>query len=233
MSNSSSICWPHPIKAIIFDCDGLLIDTESNFAQAFKDMTGIEMSPELHLRLMGTNSYQFADIAINEFHINMKPDDFVREFQKYYQALLPKSEMMEGATELINLFDSLKIPMSVASGANEQNYSYKITKHKEIMSKIKTLTFGNEVKSGKPNPEIFLVTMRKLGIETPENCLVFEDSPGGIKAAVDGGFPCVMVPDPQFQYQQALDKFGVKPTVILKSLKDFSLSLFDFSNFTK
>ena len=79
--------------------------------------------------------------------------------------------------------------MSVASGANKSNYGYKITKHKEIMSKIKTLTFGNEVNYAKPNPEIFLVTMRKLGIESPENCLVFEDSPDGIKAAVDGGFP--------------------------------------------
>ena len=229
----SECCWPHQIKAIIFDCDGLLIDTEKIFAQAVKNMTGHELTTELHMKLMGSNSLQLAELAINEFHLDIEVDQFIRDFQVYFNALLPESEMMPGATELINLFDSLNVPMSLASGSNECNYSYKITKHKDIMSKIKTLTFGNEVKSAKPNPDIFLVTMKKLGISNPENCLVFEDAPAGIKAAVDGGFPCVMVPDPAFPFQAALDKFGVKPTIMLNSLNDFKLSMFDFSQFQK
>ena len=225
--------WKHPIKAIIFDCDGLLIDSEKNFAQAVKNMTGHELTNDLHLKIMGTNGVQFAQIVMKEFNIEGDPSKFIADFQGYFNALLPNSDMMPGATELINLFDSMGVPMSMASGSNKCNYSYKITKHKEIMSKIKILTFGNEVKCGKPDPEIFLVTMKKLGIDTPENCLVFEDAPGGVKAAIDGGFPCVMVPDPNFPYQKALDMFGVKPTVMLKSLKDFDLSLFDFSLFNK
>ena len=225
--------WPHQIKAIIFDCDGLLIDSEKIFAQAVHKMTGHELTTDLHMRLMGSNSYGLAKLVIEEFHMDIEIEQFISDFQVVFNELLPDSPMMPGAAELINLFDSIHIPMSVASGANASNYNAKIVHHKEIMSKIKTLTFGNEVKQAKPNPEIFLVTMKKLGIDNPENCLVFEDSPAGIKAAFDGGFPSVMVPDPEFPYQKALDQFGVKPTLMLKSRKDFSLSLFDFSLYSK
>jgi pseudouridine-5'-monophosphatase len=85
----------------------------------------------------------------------------------------------------------------------------------------------DEVSAGKPNPEIFLTSMRKLGIETPENCLVFEDAPAGVKCANNAGMAVVMVPDKRLPLESALAEFDAKPTIILGSLSEF-----DFNTFT-
>ena len=223
--------WPHPIKAIIFDCDGLLLDSEHLFAQSIKDMTGFDLTNEIHLKIMGTNGPQCGKILMDAYGLEGDPAQFIHDVEAHLNKLLPQSTMMPGAEKLIRLFDSMKIPMSLASGSSRCNYAAKISQHKEVMELIKTTTFGNEVKKGKPDPEIFLVSMQKMGIDKPEHCLVFEDSPGGIKAADVAGFPSVMVPCNDFPYQELLEKFDVKPTLMLKSLEDFDLSMFDFSLF--
>ena len=225
------MCWPYPVKGIIFDCDGLLLDSERHFATTIQHLTGHELTKDLHLKIMGTNGIQCAKIILDEFGIDEDPALFVKELDAYLNTLLPESDLMPGAEELLKLFDSLKIPMSLASGSSRCNYSAKISKHRDVMNLIKITTFGNEVKKGKPDPEIFIQSMRKMGIDTPESCIVFEDSPGGIKAAVDAGFPCVMVPNPDFPYEELLAKYDVKPTYMLASLEDFKPGMFDFSNF--
>ena len=224
--------WPHPIKAIIFDCDGLLIDSEHLFAQTMKDLTGFELTTDVHLKIMGTNGPQCGKILMDAYGLEGDPAQFIRDYEAHLNKLLPQSTLLPGAERLIRLFDSMKIPMSIASGSSRCNYGAKTSKYKDVMDLIKITTFGNEVKKGKPDPEIFLVSMEKMGIAKPENCLVFEDAPGGIKAAVDAGMACVMVPSKEFPYQQLLDKYQVKPTVMLDSLEEFELSMFDFSEFT-
>ena len=224
--------WPYPIYGIIFDCDGLLLDSERHFATTIKHLTGHELTKDLHLKIMGANGVQCAKIILSEFGIERDPVQFVKDLDAYLNTLLPESDLMPGAEKLLKLFDSINIPMSLASGSSRCNYSAKTAKHKDVMDLIKVTTFGDEVKRGKPDPEIFIQSMHKMGINTPHSCIVFEDSPGGIKAAVDAGFPCVMVPNPDFPYEELLQKYNVRPTFMLKSLEDFNLNMFDFSNFT-
>lgn len=225
--------WPHPIQAIIFDCDGLLIDSEGIFAQAMKDLTGFELTTDLHLKIMGTRGPECGKILMDAHDIKGDPKEFMANFDKHLNTLLPKANMLPGAKELIEKFAKMGLPMGIATGSNRCNYDAKVVKHGETMKNISVIVCGDEVSKGKPNPEIFLKTMEKLGFEHPENCLVFEDSPGGIKAAVDAGFPCVMVPDKDFPYQRVLDNYGVKPTYMLNSLEEFELSMFDFSQIKK
>ena len=223
--------WPVPIQGIIFDCDGLLLDSESHFATTIHHLTGHELTKDLHLKIMGKNGIQCANIILKEFGIDADPAQFVKDLDAYLNTLLPQSDLMPGAGELLKLFDSMNIPMSLASGSSRCNYSSKIEKHHDVMDLIKYTTFGDEVKKGKPDPEIFMKAMEKMGISNPGSCIVFEDSPGGIKAAVDAGFPCVMVPNPDFPYEELLSQYGVKPTYMLHSLSDFKLDMFDFSHF--
>jgi pseudouridine-5'-monophosphatase len=177
---------------------------------------------------MGTIGPVCFQILKKELQIEEDVEVFRKRFIEHLNSLLPQSKLMKGASDLIHKFHDMGVPMALATCSNRDNLEAKTTNHKQLFSLIPFSTCGNEVSKGKPDPEVFLKSMQKLGIDDPRNCLVFEDSPGGIKAAVDGGMASVMVPDKGFPYMESLNKFGVKPTLILDSLEDFDVSAFRF-----
>jgi pseudouridine-5'-monophosphatase len=90
--------------------------------------------------------------------------------------------------------------------------------------------FVLKLRSLKPHPEIFLLAAARWGDIRPEQALVFEDSPVGIKTANNAAMPAVFVPDPDMPDQQgALAELGAVPTVTIKSLLDFDFDLFDWA----
>ena len=177
---------------------------------------------------MGTTAYDCGKIIMNKLGIEGDVLEFMKNFDLHLNTLLPESKLMPGAEKLINFFYNLKIPLALATGSNESNLNSKISKHLELFSKINIKTCGNEVKNGKPNPEIFLKTLEKLGNINPKNVLVFEDSPSGIKAAIDAGCATIMIPDKLLPYEELLNKFNVKPLILLNSLNDFESNLFNY-----
>ena len=93
----------------------------------------------------------------------------------------------------------------------------KYEKHKKWFSQFKQIVRGDdpELKEGKPAPDIFLIAAKRLGVE-PAECLVFEDAPSGMEAALAAGMSVVVVPDPNMdhsQYQNA--------SQIISSLENF------------
>ena len=97
------------------------------------------------------------------------------------------------------------------------------------MCKIHHVVSGSDVTHGKPHPEIFLKALGGFENVKPEEALVFEDSPLGIKAANDAGMPSVFIPDPNMDTAASLAEQNATPTVTIKSLNDFDFSQFDFA----
>ena len=220
--------WPHPIRAVIFDVDGLLLDSEGIFLRAMKDVTGHEMDVETHLGIMGTTPYDCGKIIMERYGIEGEPLPFMAEFDKHLNVLLPEAPLMPGAAALVNKLDSMGMPMAIATGSNTENLKAKTINHQGLFALFKAKTCGNEVKNGKPNPEIFLKSLSKLGDIDPQNTLVFEDAPAGVKAAVSAGMAVVMVPNKEYPFQQVLSKLGATPTLMLDSLEDFDFNQFKF-----
>ncbi|EAY04421.1 haloacid dehalogenase-like hydrolase family protein [Trichomonas vaginalis G3] len=218
------------IRCVICDVDGLLIDSEGIFAKAIKHYSGHELTQDLHLAIMGTTGPTCGKILMKGFGLEGDPIEWMQKFDIVLNGFLKESDLMPGARQLVKKFHEMRVPIGIATGSNRCNLEAKCTKNMDLLDMLDTSTCGNEVTHGKPNPEIFLTTMKKLGIDDPTQVLVFEDAPTGVKAAISAGMQCIMVPDKSLPYQKLLDDYGVKPTLMLDSLEQFDFSMYKFIN---
>ncbi|EAX95558.1 HAD-superfamily hydrolase, subfamily IA, variant 3 containing protein [Trichomonas vaginalis G3] len=216
------------IRGIIFDVDGLLLDSEKIFADCFKNVTGMELTTDIHVKAMGLTGIQLGKFLMEMYNITGDPAEFMRKIDICADYLYPFSEVLPGAREIVQKFAKHNIKMGVSTGGKRVHHEAKIANHQDIFSKIEATTFGSEITHGKPNPEIFVKTMEKLNITDPSEVLVFEDAPNGVKAAISGGMKCVIVPNHHTPYKEQLENLGVVPTMYLKSLLEFDYSAFLF-----
>jgi pseudouridine-5'-monophosphatase len=111
--------------------------------------------------------------------------------------LFPETEPMPGAVRLSRHLYRHGIPMAVATSSDRRHFELKITRHREWFRIFSSVVTGDDpaVGRGKPAPDIFLLAARTIGAD-PRRCLVFEDSPAGVEAALAAGMCVVAVPDP-------------------------------------
>jgi len=151
------------------------------------------------------------------------------EVVRIQEDTFPHSKLLPGAEKLITHLHSSGVNIAVATSSPKDTYQLKTTNHKQLFSKFELVVNGSddpEVKNGKPSPDIFLVCASRF-MQPPthvSSCLVFEDSPAGVKAALSAGMQCVMVPDERmFTTPQHIPQ-GV--TKVLRSLEEFEPELF-------
>jgi len=175
-------------KCVIFDSDGVLVDSETISARVFQEMSG-----ELGLTLDFTSALeQFSGSSMRENldfieeHIDGKlPQDFEKEFRaRTYEAFRKDLKPVDGVRELIR---KLRVPFCVASSGPPEKIRLNLGLV-NLLEHFKNKIFSSyEIGSWKPEPGIFLYAARSMGFQ-PEECVVIEDSAHGIRAALAGGF---------------------------------------------
>ncbi|XP_034835770.1 pseudouridine-5'-phosphatase-like [Maniola hyperantus] len=225
---------PKPVTHVLFDMDGLILNTEDLYTVAFQNIVsryGKDYTFDLKLKLMGCQSKETAELIVSALELPMTPEEFIEETKEQFEALFPDSELMPGVKRLIEHLNKKGVPIGLATSSSEESYHLKVDKHhQELFSLFPCKTFGSSdpnVKRGKPHPDIFLVAAAKFpGHLKHEQCLVFEDAVNGVKAARAAGMQVVMVPDPR------IDKsLTEEATLVLKSLEDFEPELFGLPPF--
>lgn len=186
------------LKAVIFDFDGLLLDTEwaafSAWNHIFKEH-GQELRLEKWVLCVGSGYHLFDPVRELETltGLSLNGQELLRRKEKLKQeacALLP---LMEGAHEAIGTAKKAGFKVGLASSS----FRPVIHGHLErlgIASCFDATVTGDEVAQIKPHPDLYDKCARILGVQ-PENCLVFEDSLNGVKAAKQAGMCCVAVPN--------------------------------------
>lgn len=215
------------IKAIIFDMDGLMIDSErvtfECYQERLKDMN-LTMDEEFYKTLLGKpikGIYQrFYDVYGNDFPIeNVIQDVHQLMAERFETEGVP---VKKGLVEVLHYLKDNNYKTIVATSSNRDRVD-KILAQAKITEFFDDSICGDEVTKGKPNPEVFLKSCQKLGVNVDE-AIVLEDSEAGIQASYDANIKVICIPDmkyPEKQYEEKTFKILkdlTEVTAYLKSL---------------
>lgn len=175
-------------KSIIFDCDGVLVDSEAISAKIFQEMVaelGCNLDFDTVLnQITGTSMKENLNFFIEKINGEL-PADFEKVFRKRsYEAFKTDLKPIKGIYELL---DKIKIPLGVASSGPVKKIKLNLTTTNLIHFFGENIFSCYEIQSWKPDPEIYLYAAKKMGFK-PAECAVIEDSEAGINAAIAGGF---------------------------------------------
>jgi HAD superfamily hydrolase (TIGR01509 family) len=186
-------------KAIIFDMDGVIFDSESVWKKAFEQANQKferNFSEQERQSFCGMDE-QSIRAQLREKYSDLNVDEY-RDFIVNYVNYTIKeegAELKEGFYELIKFLKDNGYKIALATSSSNKRASMLFEKKGlDKNSLFDAMVFADEIKVSKPNPQIFLLAAQKLNIE-PKSCVVLEDSPNGICAAERGGFNAIMVKD--------------------------------------
>ena len=185
-------------KAIIFDMDGLMIDTERLALKAWQlagaDF-GFPISDDIFITMVGRNRWDSDRTLVEVFGSDFPVDAVRKRYRTYVDGWIDEGKLAvkSGLLELLGFLDEISIPKAVATSTEYERAIHKLSLV-NLLDHVPVVIAGDQVQKGKPAPDIFLAAAAQLGI-LPENCLVLEDSDAGIQAAHEAGMTPVMIPD--------------------------------------
>lgn len=208
------------ITALIFDMDGVLVDSEPLHLSSFQELLeGFEIpwGIEQNQQYLGRKDIEIAAEIIEKNGLDLTPSDLVEGKEELFHKLVKSNARPQpGVMELLKLAREMKMPTAVASSATIPSIKL-IVETLGLRDYFDNLTSGDEVKRGKPAPDVFLLAAEKLSVP-PAQCLVIEDTDAGVQAAKAAGMVCVAVPCDATRHQKHL-----LADARLNSLSEFNL----------
>src|SRR6478672_5607586 len=183
------------IQTVIFDMDGVIIDSEPVYFKIDKEMfeeLNIAVSFEEHCTYVGTSSQNMWDAIIKKHRIPDHPGELMRkEYKLYMDYLLSAKDLqpIDGIMELINDLHENNFKLILASSSRMETIDI-ILKRFKLSDLFIARVSGSELAHSKPHPEIFLRSAQLVGSE-PKECIVIEDSRNGVAAAKAAGMKCI------------------------------------------
>ena len=188
------------LRAILFDHDGTLVDSEPIHYQLWNQVLGrygVTISEDVFNSVCaGMPTITNAHDLIKRFKICVNAQDLAEEKHAVTKKFLVDHAypLMPGVTEAIRELVEQGLTLAIVTGANLHSVgatvrSYSLDRHFEYVIS------ADDVQKNKPAPDCYLLALKKLGLK-PEECLAIEDTEHGLKAAAQAGIPCLVVPTP-------------------------------------
>lgn len=192
------------IKAIIFDMDGLLIDSMLHWIELDKEFFATqnkEFDPEYVRKLTGHSQQECMTIVKEYFDLS---DKEVRELflkkKKYVNDIYTvKTDIMPGVQCLVDKIKVSSFKQAIASGSPLHDITKVVNRFKWRDHFDELISADHVGEVGKPDPAIYVHTAECLQVD-PKDCVVFEDAENGVKAAKDAGMSCIAVPDERWSF---------------------------------
>jgi HAD superfamily hydrolase (TIGR01509 family) len=185
--------------AVIFDLDGVLVDSEQRWngaKEALVRETGGRWLDEAPSRMMGMSSLEWSVYLRDDLAVPMDAAEInrevVRRMEDGYREALP---LLPGATEAVRALAE-RWPLGLASSANREVIDL-VLELGGFGDAFRVTVSSEEVERGKPAPDVYLAAARGLGVD-PSGCVAIEDSSSGLRAAAAAGMTVIAVPNPHY-----------------------------------
>ena len=211
------------IKAVIFDMDGLLIDSEPIWEEAEVEVLNKVGVPLTRVKTKETMGLR-VDEVVSHWHSKypwVEPSQKEIEeriVKRVIELIQEKGQTQPGVLEIVNLFKNHNIPMAIASSSSTKIIEAALNRI-GIKNHIQLICSAEHEPFGKPHPGVYLTTAKKLRLD-PKECLVFEDSPNGVAAAKAAKMTCIAVPSGKVKGDPKFDSADE----IIDSLNEFRIS---------
>ncbi|MBN2981898.1 MULTISPECIES: HAD family hydrolase [Cohnella] len=208
------------IKALIFDFDGTIIDTETAWYVAFREAYQryeVDLSLEMYSGCIGTSLHAFNpyEYLMTELKLPIDRDQFRVSVQERHAALMLQEAVRPGILHFLDSAKAAGLRIGLASSSDRAW----IDRHLEqlnLKEYFEVIRTKDDVREVKPNPELYLQVLEAMGIANDE-AVAIEDSPNGARAAVAAGLRCVVVPN---EITQSLEFPELPGAIWAKSLEE-------------
>jgi HAD superfamily hydrolase (TIGR01509 family) len=185
------------IHAVVFDLDGLMLNTEDIFDLAGKELLArrdLLMTPEIHHSMLGRRPDEAFQAMKDLTGIHDSIESLKQETRELFSVIAEHHlAMMSGLLELLNLIEQRGLPKAVAT-SSPRDYMNDMLGRFDLLHRFPITLTAEDVSQGKPHPEIYLNAVSQLNV-TAANVLVLEDSEAGTRAAAGAGTFAVSVPN--------------------------------------
>lgn len=192
------------IEGIIYDWDGLLVDTEDIWFQGCQQVCaefGVEITEEHRLDLMRSDLSVY---LVDRFRLPITADELRPTLYQFVdEALEDDIPLLPGARQSIDILGP-RYPLAIGTGSRTSQVETCLTRL-GLRDRFAVVVGADQVENGKPAPDIYLKAAEALGL-APESCVALEDQPKGIQSAKAAGMTCIVVPNkslPNADYSQA------------------------------
>ncbi len=209
------------LQAVIFDMDGLLVDSEPCWDAARKAWAaerGVDWGPEDHRACMGVSTQTWAEYVLHRLGLDLTTEEVIERIvgrmRSIYSVGIPYKPGAISAVEAA----AARYPVGLASGS-EKSLIAIVLADEPMRGKFKAAVCTDDMPAGKPAPDVYLECARQLGVE-PAACVCLEDSGAGIQSGKAAGMKVIAIPDPRFPPRPAALALA---DVVLNSLEELDL----------
>lgn len=183
------------LKSVLFDMDGLLVDTERIARDAWKyagEKCGVIITDDFYATLIGIGKDDSEKALIREFGEEFPLDRFKTERYNRMRTLLRDAEILKkGATEILKFVHDKNLPMGLVTSSHHEDVTDRLG---NLTNYFSVIVAREDVVHGKPSPDLYQEALNRLTVD-PDESIVFEDSPVGMEAAQRAGLDVILIPD--------------------------------------
>jgi HAD superfamily hydrolase (TIGR01509 family) len=188
---------PRTPKAVVFDMDGLLVDSEAVFREVMMQASavrGVDLPEAVFLRMVGLPSHASREVAMDHFGADFDYEPWLAHaWELAHERIEAGIPLKAGVAELLDWLDEAGLPRAIATSSHHGS----VERHlgpAGLLRRFDAVIAAGDYARGKPHPDPFLAAAARLGV-APRDCLALEDSYNGVNAAHAAGMMTVMVPD--------------------------------------
>jgi len=188
---------PRPVKAVVFDMDGLLVDTETAARDAFFEIAaglGHDIPGHVYAQMIGAPSAHGRPALQAHVGAGVDLDPLWAAWNARFQVMVDAGVALKaGVVDLLDHLDAAGLPRAIATSSPHRDVEGHLAHH-GLRPRFNAVIARGDYARGKPHPDPFLKAAETLGV-APELCLALEDSHNGVRAAHGAGMMTIMVPD--------------------------------------